>query len=238
MIVVETIVSSGRVGRGVVLVVDALADPGLRRDQVDAEDVVGGLVLVEVVPPEHAVQEQLLDLGVVGGLVCGCEAVAEHGDIELRPRWTRVEDLRDTVGHPGSFRRVLGRSRRPCSGRVTAYRSSRPSCPECRSNFGPHIGGGSPSVACSRVLLQLRGSQRACRRRTLGLQYDHRRRRPRTRAEPPALRRPTCTAGSSSASGRSSGSPSPGRDRAGFRLPEGVARSARRDRAGQVPAPG
>ena len=53
------------VGGCPVLVVDTLTDPGLLRDQVHAEDVVGGLVLVEVIHREHAIQEQRLDLVVV-----------------------------------------------------------------------------------------------------------------------------------------------------------------------------
>ena len=88
-----------RVGRRAVLVVDAGAHSRLRRDQVDPEDVVGRFVLVEVVAAEHAVQEKLLDFGVVGGLVPRGEAIAQDGDVLLRSGWTGSQDLRNAVGH-------------------------------------------------------------------------------------------------------------------------------------------
>src|SRR5262249_45934470 len=70
-----------------VLDVDASPDAQVHRDQVDAIDVEGLLVLVEVVMAEHAIDEEFLHLAVVSGLVAGGEAIAHDSDVDLRPRW-------------------------------------------------------------------------------------------------------------------------------------------------------
>ncbi len=148
----------GRVGRRPVLVVDPLADARLRRDQVDAEDVVRRLVLIEVVHPEHPVEKQRLDVVVVCRLVRVREAVAEHGDVELRPRRPGFQDLRNAVRHrPRSLGRELGSARSDGWGTVVPLAGgpssgSSAGRPAARRSSGPKRGRSNVRVARMRLV--------------------------------------------------------------------------------------
>src|SRR5207249_3298258 len=87
------------VAQAAVLVVDLGTDAGLVGEEVDAVDVKALLVLVVIVVAEHAVEQELLDLGVVGRLVrCG-KPVAEDRDVHAGAGRAGAEKLRHGIGH-------------------------------------------------------------------------------------------------------------------------------------------
>ena len=89
--------------RRAVLVVHALAHARVVRDQVDPEDVESLRILIEVVVAEHAIEQKLLHLVVVGRLIARGEPIAEHRDVFLETRGTGLEDLRHAVWHVHSL---------------------------------------------------------------------------------------------------------------------------------------